>query len=197
MRLHQRYYYLDLVAAIGGPEDDSMPELKRIAVAATDSRPTVAICPGAEYGPAKRWPIDRFVAVAKHFIATQDAKIVLLGAAGDMQLAEEFSKQLPEAENRVGKTSLEEFMVALASSRLVICNDSGAMHAASALGVPTVAIFGSTEPQLTGPLGPRTEILRHHVACSPCFLRECPIDFACMKSITPDMAIAAGEKFLR
>jgi len=157
----------------------------------------LAICPGAEYGPAKRWPVENFVAVARHFIATRNAKIILLGALGDVPIAEEFVRHLPEVDNRVGKTSLDQFMSGLVSARLVLCNDSGAMHVASALGVPTLAIFGSTEPQLTGPMGTRTRALRHHVPCSPCFLRECPIDFACMKSITPEMAIAAAEVLLR
>ncbi len=196
VRLHQRYYYLDLVTALGGPDDDSLPELRRDS-SATDARNVVAICPGAEYGPAKRWPVENFVAVAKHLTAKHHAKIVLLGAPGDAAIAEEFLRQLPEAENRAGKTSLAEFLAALTSARLVLCNDSGAMHAASALGVPTVAIFGSTEPLLTGPMGARTAVLRHHVPCSPCFLRECPIDFGCMKGVTPEMAIEAAESLLK
>ena len=194
IRLHQRFYYLDLVTALGAPDDPSLPKLRDIPQSKSSAEPmTVAICPGAEYGPAKRWPVENFIAVAKHFIAKHRVKIVLLGAAGDSLIAEAFAKELPEVENRVGKTSLAEFMSALASAQLVLCNDSGAMHVASALDVPTVAIFGSTEPLLTGPMGPHTQVLRHHVPCSPCFLRECPIDFACMKSITPDMAIAAAE----
>jgi len=198
VRLHQKFYYLDLVTALGGPSDASIPELrKEIVTPATDSRITVAICPGAEYGPAKRWPVEKFLAVARHFTAKHEARIILLGAAGDASLAAELAAQLPEAENRVGKTSLEEFMAALANAQLVFCNDSGAMHVASVLDVPTVAIFGSTEPQLTGPLGSRTQVLRHHVPCSPCFLRECPIDFACMTSIMPEMVIEAGEAMLK
>ena len=193
VRLHQSFYYLDLVAALGGPSEASLPELRR-EPAPAEARATVAICPGAEYGPAKRWPLENFLAAAKHFAEKHKAKIVLLGAAGDAPLADELARQMPEAENRAGKTSLAEFMTALGSARLAFCNDSGAMHVASALGVPTVAIFGSTEPLLTGPLGPRTRVLRHHVPCSPCFLRECPLDFACMKGITPEMAIAEAEK---
>jgi heptosyltransferase-2 len=197
-RMHQRYYYLDLITSLGGPSDASLPKLRKDPTAMSGGRSLVlAICPGAEYGPAKRWPVENFVAVARHFIAKRKAKIVLLGAPVDMPLAEEFVRQLPEAENRVGKTSLAQFMAALVSARLVICNDSGAMHLASALGVPTLAVFGSTEPQLTGPMGARSRVLRHHVPCSPCFLRECPIDFACMKSITPELAIATAEALLR
>jgi len=198
IRLHQRFYYLDVVTALGGPDDASLPALRKNSSAnSTDAQMTVALCPGAEYGPAKRWPAESFLAVAKHFAEKHRAKIVLLGAAGDAAIAEEIAKQLPEAENRTGKTSLAEFMEALASARLVVCNDSGAMHVASALGTPTVTIFGSTEPLLTGPLGTRTQVLRHHVPCSPCFLRECPIDFACMKKITPEMVIAAAEVLLK
>lgn len=197
LRLHQRFYYLDLVTALGGPSDPSLPELRKTPAGGGAETATVAICPGAEYGPAKRWPVENFVTVAQHFAAKLKARVVLLGATGDVPLADAFVKQLPEAENRVGRTSLEEFLAALGGARLVVCNDSGAMHAASVLGVPTVAVFGSTEPLLTGPLGPRTNILRHHVPCSPCFLRECPIDFGCMKGVTPEMAIAAAESLLK
>jgi heptosyltransferase-2 len=197
-RLHQRFYYLDLVTALGGPSEASLPKLRKDPTTVTGSRGLVlAICPGAEYGPAKRWPVENFVIVARHFIATRKAKIVLLGAPGDVPIGEDFARRLPGVDNRVGKTSLAEFMAALVSARLVLCNDSGAMHVASALGVPTLAVFGSTEPQLTGPMGARSRVLRHHVPCSPCFLRECPIDFACMKSITPEMAIAEAETLLR
>ena len=197
-RLHQRFYYLDLVAAIGGPDDPALPKLRKDPTTVSGARGLViAVCPGAEYGPAKRWPVQNFVAVARHFIATRKAKIVLLGAPGDVPVAEEFVRLLPEAENRVGETSLAEFMDALVGARLVLCNDSGAMHVASALGVPTMAVFGSTEPLLTGPMGPRARVLRHHVPCSPCFLRDCPLDFGCMKGVTPEAAIVAAEALLR
>jgi heptosyltransferase-2 len=197
-RLHQRYYYLDLVTAIGGPSDASLPKLRKDPTTVSGARGFVlAVCPGAEYGPAKRWPVENFIAVARHFIATRKARVVLLGATGDRAVAEEFAKQVPSAENRVGQTSLAEFIGALVSARLVLCNDSGAMHVASALGVPTLTIFGSTEPQLTGPMGPRARVLRHHVPCSPCFLRDCPLDFGCMKGVTPDAAIEAAEGLLR
>ncbi len=197
-RLHQRFYYLDLVTTLGGPSDASLPKLRKDPTTLRGARGLViAICPGAEYGPAKRWPVENFAAVARHFIATRKATIVLLGAAGDADAADQFMKLVPAAENRVGKTSLAEFLDALVAARLVVCNDSGAMHAASALGVPTLSIFGSTEPALTGPMGPRSRLLRHHVPCSPCFLRECPLDFACMKGVTIDAAIEAAEALLR
>jgi len=194
VRLHQKFHYLDLAAACGAPgEDSSLPLLRKNSSTPDGSPPQIALCPGAEYGPAKRWPVENFVAVAQHFANKHSARIVILGAPADEAVAGELAAQVPGAENRAGQTTLAEFMAALETSRLVICNDSGAMHLASALDVPTVAIFGSTEPALTGPMGARTAVLRHHVPCSPCFLRECPIDFACMTSITPAQVIALAE----
>ena len=197
VRLHQRFYYLHLIAALHETADETLPALRvSPPTPGTNEKPYLALCPGAEYGPAKRWPVDRFAIAGKQLAEKHGLRLVLFGAAGDAPVAAELAALLPAAENRAGQTSLAEFMSALAAAKLVLCNDSGAMHLASALGTPTVAIFGSTEPLLTGPLGPRTAVLRHHVPCSPCFLRECPIDFACMHSITPEMAIAAAEKLL-
>jgi heptosyltransferase-2 len=206
VRLHQKYYYLDLAVAVGAPADESLPELRRAVTEQKEANeksnlpvpilPTAgAICPGAEYGAAKRWPLESFVAVGQA-LAGRGLPLVILGAKGDAALAAQLAEKLPGARNRAGETTLEEFMAELAGARLVISNDSGAMHLASALGVPTLAIFGSTEPALTGPLGTRTEILRHHVPCSPCFLRDCPLDFACMTSITPERVLAAAESLL-
>ncbi len=197
-RLHQRYYYLDLISDLGGSDDPSLPRLLKDPTTVAGSRGLVlAFCPGAEYGPAKRWPVENFAAVARHFIITRKAKILLLGAPVDVPVADEFMRHVPEADNRVGQTSLAEFMAALVTARLVICNDSGAMHLASALGVPTMTVFGSTEPALTGPMGARIRVLRHHVPCSPCFLRDCPIDFSCMKGISAEQGILAAENMLR
>jgi heptosyltransferase-2 len=79
----------------------------------------------------------------------------------------------------------------LSRCRLLLTNDTGTMHLAGLLGVPTVAVFGSTEPRLTGPLGDNHTVIRHHVECSPCFLRKCPIDFRCMKAVTVEEVVAA------
>jgi heptosyltransferase-2 len=98
--------------------------------------------------------------------------------------------------NRIGQTSLDELMDELSACDALITNDTGTMHLAAFLGVPTVAVFGSTEPGLTCPLGDFHEILRHKVDCSPCFLRECPIDFRCMTRIEPSEAAAALRRVL-
>ena len=97
----------------------------------------------------------------------------------------------------VGKTTLAELIASLRECDLLLTNDTGTMHLAAHLGVPVVALFGSTEPALTGPLGTGHTVLRHHVECSPCFLRECPIDFRCMKAIASAEVIAALEERLR
>ena len=93
--------------------------------------------------------------------------------------------------NRIGQTNLEQLIQELRSCRLLLTNDTGTMHLAALLGVPTVSIFGSTDPRLTRPLGDGHIVLRHQVECSPCFLRECPIDFRCMKAVTVQEAVAA------
>ena len=98
--------------------------------------------------------------------------------------------------NLIGKTSLGELIERLRACRLLLTNDTGTMHLAAFLGVPTVALFGSTEPALTGPLGAQHRVIRHHVPCSPCFLRECPIDFRCMKEVTSEEVIAAVRAIL-
>jgi ADP-heptose:LPS heptosyltransferase len=93
--------------------------------------------------------------------------------------------------NRIGQTTIQQLIDELRECRLLLTNDTGTMHLASLLGVPVVAIFGSTEPRMTGPLGDGHVILRHQVECSPCFLRQCPIDFRCMKAVTVQEAVDA------
>ena len=115
-----------------------------------------------------------------------------------MAVGETIAKTLGDScVNRIGQTTLEQLIDELRECRLLLTNDTGTMHLASLLGVPTVAIFGSTEPRLTGPLGDRHIIVRHQVECSPCFLRECPIDFRCMKAVSVDEAIKAVLSILQ
>ncbi len=137
----------------------------------------IGLCAGADYGPAKRWLPERFAEVAARISARSPAQIA--AAIGD------------HCVNRIGHTTLDQLIDELRECRLVLTNDTGTMHLAALLGVPVVAIFGSTEPRLTGPLGDRHIILRHHVECSPCFLRECPIDFRCMKAVSAQEAADA------
>jgi heptosyltransferase-2 len=147
-------------------------------------QPLIGLCPGAEYGPAKRWLPERFAEAATTISAQRQVQWVLLGTSKDAAIGEMISKAIGNhCLNRIGQTTLEQLIDELRACRLLLTNDTGTMHLAALLGVPTVAVFGSTDPRLTGPLGNRHIILRHQVECSPCFLRECPIDFRCMKAV--------------
>jgi lipopolysaccharide heptosyltransferase II len=145
----------------------------------------IGLCPGAEYGPAKRWLPKRFAEAAEKISAQSFVQWILFGTPRDATIGAEIAAVLGDyCVNRVGQTTLDQLIDELRECRLLLTNDTGTMHLAALLGVPVVAIFGSTEPRLTGPLGDGHVVLRHHVECSPCFLRECPIDFRCMKAVS-------------
>jgi heptosyltransferase II len=145
----------------------------------------IGLCPGAEYGPAKRWLPKRFAEAAEKISAQSFVQWILFGTPRDATIGAEIAAVLGDyCVNRVGQTTLGQLIDELRECRLLLTNDTGTMQLAALLGVPVVAIFGSTEPRLTGPLGDGHVVLRHHVECSPCFLRECPIDFRCMKAVS-------------
>ena len=158
----------------------------------------LGLCPGAEYGAAKRWLPERFAEAAAAISAQSNAKWILFGTEKDKTIGDTISTALGEnCVNRIGQTTLDQLIEELRGCRALLTNDTGTMHLASLLGVPVIAIFGSTEPALTGPLGNGPAIVRHHVECSPCFLRECPIDFRCMKQITVPEVVNAVMSILR
>ena len=147
----------------------------------------IGLCPGAEYGPAKRWLPERFADAAAKITAQSSARWILFGTKNDAAIGEQIAAAIGDhCVNRIGQTTLDQLIDELRRCRLLLTNDTGTMHLAALIGVPLVAIFGSTEPRLTGPLGNGHIVLRHHVECSPCFLRECPIDFRCMKAVSAD-----------
>jgi len=157
----------------------------------------IGLCAGAEYGPAKQWLPERFAEAAAKITAQSAAQWVLLGTKNDAAIGEQIAAAIgDQCVNRIGQTTLEQLIDELRQCRLLLTNDTGTMHLASLLGVPVVAVFGSTEPRLTGPLGNGHIILRHHVECSPCFLRECPIDFRCMKTVTVEEVANAVTSML-
>jgi heptosyltransferase II len=158
----------------------------------------LGLCPGAEYGPAKRWLPERFAEAAAVISAQSHAKWILFGTKKDSAIGETIVTALGDnCSNRIGQTTLDQLIEELRGCRALLTNDTGTMHLAALLGVPVVAIFGSTEPALTGPLGNGHKIIRHHVECSPCFLRECPIDFRCMKEIAVPEVVNAVMSILR
>jgi heptosyltransferase-2 len=191
---HHADKYLDLAVQCGASREDA-----QMAVEETPQGHFLGICAGAEYGQAKRWPAERFAAVAAKISQRfPDTEWLLFGAPGEKALGEKLSGLLGEVKhhNLIGSTSLKELVACLRRCRLLVTNDTGTMHLAAALGVQTVSIFGSTEPVLTGPVGDHHVIVRHHVPCSPCFKRECPFGhYDCMTGVTVEMveAAVAGE----
>jgi lipopolysaccharide heptosyltransferase II len=158
----------------------------------------IGLCPGAEYGPAKRWLPERFAEVAAKISAQSSAQWILFGTKNDAAIGEQIAAAMGDrCVNRIGQTTLDQLIDELRECRLLLTNDTGTMHLAALLGVPVVGIFGSTEPCLTGPLGEGHIALRHHVECSPCFLRQCPIDFRCMKAISVQEATDAVMSILQ
>jgi heptosyltransferase-2 len=194
---HQVYHYLRIVRELGGP--DQPPETEFIPrVQANGAAVRVGLCPGAEYGPAKRWLPERFAETALAISAKRPVRWVLFGTATDSEAGGAIEKALGgQCVNRIGQTTLDELIVELRECALLLTNDTGTMHLAALLGVPVVAVFGSTEPRLTGPLGTSHHVIRHQVECSPCFLRECPIDFRCMKAVSVEEVVAAISSTLQ
>ncbi len=195
---HHVRHYLRIAWRLGADVEapalrDPLPGPARIL----SGKPRIGICAGAEYGSAKRWPPDRFAAAIRRITTALDAEIVLFGSPSEKAMGEELSGLLDGAcTNLTGRTTLEELMAELRRCRLLLTNDTGTMHLAALLGTPVVAIFGSTEPAWTGPLGNGHTVIREHVECSPCFLRECPLDFRCMKAVTPEQVSETVRRLL-
>ena len=198
---HQLHEYLHLAAALGADVAPLAPQLfvtqEEIAAArqkfglAGITQPIFGLNPGAEYGPAKRWPAERFIAAAKEIQQRTGCTWLIFGGKGDVALAERIAAETRnsklETRNLAGQTTLRELMALLACCRVLLTNDTGPMHMAAALGTPVVVPFGSTSPELTGPGLPgdaRHRLLKSDAVCAPCFLRECPVDFRCMNGIS-------------
>lgn len=152
----------------------------------------IGVCPGAEYGGAKRWYPSRFRKMMQLVSEKIDCTWVIVGVDRDRPIARDILSGFDgKVEDLVGRTSLARLIEELRGMQTLVTNDTGTMHLAASLGVPTVSIFGSTEPLLTRPLGPDHVIIRHQVECSPCFQRECPLDFRCMEAVKADEVASA------
>ena len=205
---HQIFEYLHLAAALGANPEPVPPQLfvnpgeieavnKKIGLSKIE-RPLLGLNPGAEYGPAKRWPVEKFIAAAREIQHRTNCTWVTFGGKGDAAIANQIESAIaspPSAIwNLAGKTGLRELMALLKICRVLLTNDSGPMHVAAALGTPVVVPFGSTSPELTGPGLPgdaQHRLLKSDALCSPCFLRECPIDFRCLNSISVERVVEA------
>ena len=160
-----------------------------------NDKPIFALCPGAEFGPSKRWPAAYFAEVANKKL-DEGYQVWMFGSKNDLPITDEILKA---TNNRVinlaGKTSLDEAIDLLSLAEIVITNDSGLMHIAAALNKPLVAMYGSTSTKFTPPLGNKIEVLNLNLECSPCFKRECPLGhWKCMKDLKPQMALDAIKK---
>ena len=209
----QRFVALALAPDAPPPEKDAIaaPQL-RVDTSKADATlqalglkknlPVLALCPGAEFGPSKRWPEAHYAAVAADWIS-QGRQVWLFGSDKDRPVAEWIRDQIPEnqrarAQVLAGHTSLEEAVDLLSLADLVVSNDSGLMHIAAALRRPLVAIYGSTSPDFTPPLHDQVEIVRLGLDCSPCFQRECPLGHLnCLRQLAPSLVQQAMTRLLQ
>ncbi|HTR36180.1 MAG TPA: lipopolysaccharide heptosyltransferase II [Bryobacteraceae bacterium] len=196
---HERFYYLELLRRAG--LIDRLPESDAIHLAGRNGAPSrrvIGVSPGAAYGTAKRWLPERFAEAAAALAARRSASIALFGSQSERALCQEVAQRLNrhEVTNYAGQTTLAQFIDLAAGCELFLTNDSGAMHIASALGVPTVAIFGATDDTTTGPTGPHSRVVRIPVECSPCLLRQCPIDHRCMTAVSAERVVEEALRLL-
>lgn len=192
---HQSYYYLELLRRAGML--DALPEHPGIrlhglsTLRATGARRLpgtwIGIAPGSANGLAKRWLPDRFAAAAIAAATEAGASVAVFGSPDDREPCQRVADLVRErgvrAVSFAGETDVGEFLELAAACTAFIVNDSGAMHVADALGLPTVAVFGPTDPEVTGPTGPLSAVVRESVDCGPCLLHECPLDHRCMEAV--------------
>ena len=204
-KVHQVYYYLNIIKELGGADVlDPLPNitltrneeeraesfLKGLGI--EKGRLTIGASPGASYGPAKRWSPGNFAYVLDAVSNATGAVVLIFGSSDDIEIAKELCAALSvEHHNLAGKTGLREFMAIAKRLELFLTNDSGPMHIGAALGIPTIAIFGSTSDELTGPLGARVKVVKEALDCAPCFERVCPDGHCeCLTNIDPKRVLA-------
>jgi heptosyltransferase-2 len=209
---HEQFYYLELLRRAGWTEKLDGEEFISLTVSAESKRKVcerlvaagaranamrVAVGAGASYGSAKCWAPERFADVANRLMAQFDADVILFGTGAEAQVSAAISAAMQRPPiDLVGKTSVAELPALLSQCHLFVGNDSGAMHVAAAVGLPVVAVFGPTDPYGTAPVTPRCTIVQEKPYCSPCFLRKCPTDHRCMKSVSADAVADAARAWL-
>lgn len=177
-------------------DDDQQRTLSELAMVRPDK--LVAFCPGAEYGPAKRWPAAHFAELARN-LAAAGYVVWLFGSPKDHAVAEEIATLAPGCcRNLCGSTRLDQAVDLLAQADFVVCNDSGLMHVAAAVDRPIVALYGSSSPGFTPPLSERADIVSLQLDCSPCFKRDCPLGHLdCLNRLLPAQVFAACQKWMQ
>lgn len=203
---------LDLTPKLSLSREEQQLAIQKFGISYPSLLPLMGVNAGAEYGPAKRWPIENFAQTMILLTQQQKAHWIIFGGPNDINLAEVLQKQLqiqcPEMKvyNVAGKTSLRELLLLSGLTQIFLTNDTGPMHAAAAVGATVAVPFLSTSPELTSPGAPlesktfpNSHILLkpNHSFCSPCFLRKCPIDFRCARQITPEIMVSKITAFLK
>lgn len=210
---HERFYYMELLWRAGMLEE--LPAMETIELSHVEQAreagaalfrqmglegPVIGLSPGAQNSRAKQWMPEGFTEAAVRLAGELEAAVALFGSEAERELAQGIAEAVRRAGypvlNLAGETSLERFIELAAACRVFLTNDSGAMHVAAATGVPTVAIFGPTIVEATGPVSARARVVREPVECSPCMLRDCPIDHRCMRRITAERVAQAARELL-
>ena len=194
-----RWYASLTTAAMGHPATPGELPTARLHVSdkdreAVQARPGlrdeyVVVVPGAAYGPAKSWPLERYRTLCAQL--ARQTRVVLAGSAKDQPGCAEIARKVPGVHSVAGTTTLGELFALIEGARALVANDSGAPHAAAALGVPCVVLFGSTSPAWTAPVGAFVQVLQHRVHCNPCFRRTCPTQLECFNGIAVDEVLSA------
>jgi heptosyltransferase-2 len=208
-KIHQVDYYLKLAEAVGAdiskpsmditarPEDRTNARKLLAASGIPRDANFMILSPGAAFGAAKRWGDHQFAEAADKLAEEFGLKVAIIGSEGERSISNSIQQHMKhESVILNGKTSLETLIGLIAESGLLLGNDSGPVHLAAALGIPTVAVFGATDYIVAAPYSPRGRAVREPVECSPCWLRECPIDHRCMTRVTPEMVCAAAREVL-
>jgi len=209
-RSHRVHYFQKLTDSLGQAEGSSSPriflreedrkwaEQKLRDLGIQDGRPLIGMNPGATYGLAKCWYPERFGELGKRLFEKWKATVLLFGKEEERPIAKEILQHLKEGGiDLTGKTHLLQLAALLERCQLIVTNDTGTMHVATAVGAPVVALFGSTDPSTTGPWGDGHIVIRKDVPCSPCLKRICPTDHRCMELITVDEVEEIIDKKLR
>lgn len=161
----------------------------------TSDKKVLVLCPGAEFGPAKQWPVEHYTAVARHYLVEQGMQVWLMGSDKDRATADTIVAGVGQSEsihNLCGSTRLGEAVDLLSAATAVVSNDSGLMHVTAALARPLVVVYGSTSAAFTPPLAERVRCLSLQLSCSPCFKRECPLTHLnCLRQLGPERVITA------
>ena len=207
---HESHYYLELIRRAGWIESRGetaeirlqLPsaareaaEISLLRAGARKSAWRCAIAPGASYGAAKCWPPERFAALADRLISECGADVILFGTPSEEEMAAQIRSAMKcNPISLVGQTSMRDLAALFSACSIFIGNDSGAMHVASAAGLPVIGIFGPTDPKGTAPVTQQFSLVREPVSCSPCFLRTCPVDHRCMTRISVDSVFFAAQQ---